>query len=256
MATLARAQTIVILGANSSYDTDELAAQAVLESGGHASVVIGPNIPTYTGGDLSGVSAVVLLDGDQTGNGYNMPIAGQTALLNFVNAGGGLVTAEWSVWSAHAESNSSTLAAAFPVVPTSTYDATPSITYGIGTPNATLDYNLPSSFSFTADNIGGTETQFAPLPGGTAFITSSGSLDWGTADGLIGWNYGSGRVASFSTLVGPTELSDPNYAQLFNNAVNYAAGINPPSAPEPSTWAMMLGSLGALVYLRRRVARV
>ncbi len=40
--------------------------------------------------------------------------------------------------------------------------------------------------------------------------------------GLLGWTYGSGRVLSFSTPIGPAELSNADYKQLLNNAVKWA----------------------------------
>ena len=39
---------------------------------------------------------------------------------------------------------------------------------------------------------------------------------------MVGWNYRAGTVISFSTLGGVNEMTDPNYSQLFTNAVQLA----------------------------------
>jgi len=59
--------------------------------------------------------------------------------------------------------------------------------------------------------------------GATVYFSSSGS-SWSGGDGLIGWDYGSGRVLSFSILARPGELGNADYGQLFSNAVAFAAG--------------------------------
>ena len=61
--------------------------------------------------------------------------------------------------------------------------------------------------------------------GATVFYGSSNTGH----DGVIGWNYGSGRVISFSTLITDIELGNPNYERLFVNATEWAAvpGIEP-----------------------------
>jgi hypothetical protein len=242
---LARAtDSVLILGGTTGSDANETAAQNALLAGGHTTVTIGSSISTFDGTGLTGYNAVVLLDGDLTTGGYQMPAAGQSALLNFVNNGGGLVTGEWANWSNAFYSNMSTLAVAFPVVPTTVFDYASPLTYSRLVPNSILDNGTPSSFTFAADNDGGTENQFAPKPGATAFFASSGG---DSSDGLIGEAYGSGSVFSFSTLIGSSELTDPNYAQLFSNSV-YAAES---PVPEPATLGL-LGIASAALLTRRR----
>jgi len=48
------------------------------------------------------------------------------------------------------------------------------------------------------------------------------------APGLVGWGYGNGRVISFSTLIGEVELTDANYAKLFQNSVNWVTATPVP----------------------------
>ena len=72
------------------------------------------------------------------------------------------------------------------------------------------------------------------------FYGSSGGAASGA--GLIGWDYGSGKVLSFSTMAGTTELGDPNYAQLFGNAVLDAERQ---AAVVPTPTGLVLAVVGA-----------
>jgi hypothetical protein len=121
VATIAHGGSVLILGGSTTPDADETAVQTLLDDNGQTASV-GPSISTFTGTDFSDISSVILLDGDGSTTGFQMPTAGQTALLNFIQAGGGLVTGEWSVWTNDDEGNLTTLAPAFPVVPTTVFD--------------------------------------------------------------------------------------------------------------------------------------
>src|SRR5215813_6073719 len=70
--------------------------QTVLEAHGHI-VTIGRPFPEFSGGDLRGKDVVLLLPNYNWLTG-DMPLAGQTALVDFVTAGGGLLTSEWTVY--------------------------------------------------------------------------------------------------------------------------------------------------------------
>lgn len=157
------------------------------------------------------------------------------------------MTGEWTIWGNAHEGYDPILAPVFPVVPSSLYNYNSPITYSQATANAVLDSGLPSSFTFTADSNGGTETYFQPKVGATVYFNSS------YGSGVIGWKYGSGRVISLSTLAGTTELGDPHYARLFGNSANWAAGV----VPAPSTYLglLSLGGTGILGYIWRRRRR-
>src|SRR5262245_30139217 len=75
----------------------DAAVQATLQAGGHTSTL---GVP-YTAFDgtqsLAGFQAVYF-QANANWTGGDMPAAGQTLLLNFVNGGGGLVTCEWVLW--------------------------------------------------------------------------------------------------------------------------------------------------------------
>ncbi len=222
----------------------------VLTADGHT-VTVGLQYQSYTGSDLSGYSSVILLQ-NNTDSGGNMPISGQTALLNYVNGGGGLLTGEWTVWGNAQEGFNTILAPLLPVIPSGGYNYVTPITYTQATANSVLNNGLPSSFTFNADDSGGTEAYFQPKAGATVYYGSSyGGSPAG--DGVIGWDYGSGRVLSLSTLAGTTELADPNYGTLFSNAVNF---VDIQSVPEPSTLTLLgIGALGLTIYCGRRRKR-
>jgi len=212
-ATPVQAGMILLLSTGNTAE-DNLVSSVLTARG--QTVTVGPQFTAFTGAGLSGSDAVLLLPNYNWFNG-DMPAAGQSALRSYVQGGGGLVTSELLVWMTAAQANFQTLQDAIPVVPTSRFDFADPITYTQAAANPVLNQGVPSSFAFAADNIGGTETLYAARPGATVFYGSSGGAASGA--GLIGWDYGSGKVRSFSTLAGTTELGDPNYAQLFGNAV-------------------------------------
>jgi hypothetical protein len=240
-----KADSVLLL--STGVAAEDNAVVNLLTADGH-NVTVGPDYYNYSGTpSLAGYSAVILLQ-NNNGDGENIPISGQTALLNYVNGGGGLLTGEWTVWGNAAEGFNTILAPLFPVIPSTAYNYTSPITYTQATPNSVLNSGLPSSFTFNADNNGGTETYFQPKSGATVYYGSS------YGDGLIGWNYGSGRVLSLSTLAGQTELGDPNYGRLFSNAVTSVDGIT--AVPEPSTLTLLgIGAVGMTVHCWRRRKR-
>lgn len=225
---------------------NDLAAGAALQSQGHT-VTLGPLYSSSFTPDFSGYSGVVLLQND-SGTGSSLDAAVQTALVNYVNGGGGLLTSDWTNWGMAQYDYSHILQPIMPVALDNHYDHAANITYTQSTADAILNQGLPTSFSFAADDVGGTETYFTAKPGATTFYGSS----YGA--GVIGWNYGAGRVMSLSTLAGPIELADPNYGLLFSNAATWIQSAAP--VPEPSSLALAgLGGIGlAIAKLRRRKA--
>jgi len=248
--TRARAGKVLILGDGS--DTDTRAVQTLLDANGQTAT-IGPAISSFTGaggagGSLTGYQAVVLLDGDGTSGGYDMSSAGQTALLNFVKSGHGLVTGEWADPSKTSPNPMNILDAALPVMPDTSSDSITSLSYSRDATNSMLDAGVSSSFGFTADKDGGTEDDFTRRTGATVYYSSSGG---DSPDGLVGWYYGSGMVLSFSTLCGPDELGNKNYGQLFCNSVKW---VETCIVPEPVGLALVLPLVLALRRRGRRCA--
>ncbi len=91
-------------------------------------------------------------------------------------------------------------------------------------PDPVLNEGVADSFAFTADNASGTESHFVPRLNGVIYYDSNDA----DGAGVVGRSYCLGRVLSFSTIMGPLELADPDYARLFGNAMDWAALDSPP----------------------------
>jgi hypothetical protein len=201
------------------------------------SVTIGVPYTGFNGTlDLSPYQAILLTASANWSSG-DMPVNGQTALVNYINSGGGLVTGEWLVWKSAYQFQ--TLAPVLPVLASTIYSSHSPITYSAATAQPILNAGLPTSFTFAADSFSGTETYFAPKPSATAFYDSNYSSG---AKGVIGWDYGQGRVISFSTTIGPNELNNQNYSRLLGNAIAYVGATPQPSTPVISNVTATAGS--------------
>jgi PEP-CTERM motif-containing protein len=159
------------------------------------------------------------------------------------------VAGEWLVWKIPGQGAFDILVDAIPVLPTLAFRSATQVSYSEVTPEPTLNAGLPDSFTFNATNISGTETQFNPKTGATIFYDSNYPV---AGSGLIGWDFGAGRVISFSTLIAEEELADANYAQLFSNAISWSAGV---VIPEPSSTTLLCIGAGLSIAagaVRRR----
>lgn len=200
---------------------DELYVQQ-LTGAGHT-VTIGPawyNVNSSAGFPQGGV--VLLLANANWNEGARMPTPGQTALLAYVIQGGGLVTTEWTLWrngSGMSGASFDVLTPAFAVMPTGgMFRTSGSATYSQIDVNSTVHAGMPAAFSFVPDNFAGTESLFTPRPGALEFYRSEGF-----GAGVVGWQFGNGRVANFSTCVGPQQMNDTNVARLMGNVLAWAA---------------------------------
>jgi len=209
----------VMSGGNSTADQAVLNA---LIARGHTPVI---GVQSYlwdgTQVNLNQFEAVVLLN-NYNWNQPGMPANGQSALLNYVAGGGGLVTGEWLIWNMDSAGKHKDLE---PMIPADegTFNAGTSTTYTQVTEESIINNGLPPSFSFNLNNINSTESYLDSKDGATVFYSSSNTGH----KGVIGWNYGLGAVISFSTLISQTELANANYAKLFVNAVEWVAAPHP-----------------------------
>ena len=211
----------VLSSGNSANDEAVLNA---LTARGHIPVLgVQPYEWDGTQADLSNFDAVVFLNNYNWSSSGSMPANGQTAIINFVSAGGGLVTGEWTVWNIYSGAKHSNLEPLMPAVE-ATFNYTLSTTYTQFTADPVINNGLPSAFNFTLNNIGGTESFLAAKEGAIVFYDSSNT----GYSGLIGWDYSAGRIISFSTLISDTEMADSNYSRLFVNAVEWAGNPAPP----------------------------
>ncbi|MEW6220143.1 MAG: VPLPA-CTERM sorting domain-containing protein [Thermodesulfobacteriota bacterium] len=243
---LESAQAASVYVMSSGNATADAAVGSALTGAGHTVTAGLPWHQQNGGQGLASHDAVVLL------NNYNwssspMPAAGQAEILDYVQNGGGLVTSEWFVWNLGSSDRFPGLAPLSPVQPTGSYNSAASTTYTQVTANPILNEGLPAAMTFALGNISGTETVFNPWPGATVFYSSSNGGGVPGSGGVVGWDAGSGRVISFSTLIGLTELSQPDYAHLFVNAVEWSAAVPLPGA----LWLLGSGLAGLAVWRRR-----
>ena len=244
MVQTASATTSVYLIGNG--DSQDTAVKNILTNYGFA-VTIGDSYNSFKGSSSLNSYNAVLLAPEFTGGGSSMPDAGQTALLNYVKSGGGLVTTEWTFW-VYSQGRFATLGPALPASSGGAYDYYSSATYTKNVTNPTIDFNLPDSFTFSSlHNMGGTESQLTPKGGATVFFNSTygGSGAYG---GLVGWTYGSGHVISFSILADQPQPNS-NFNQLLANSVNWAEGT---PVPVPGTLLLLGSGLLGLAGLGRR----
>lgn len=133
-----------------------------------------------------------------------------------------MITGEWvTFWATRGTfGRFRTLASVLPATtPFYAYNDQSAITYSVVEPNSVMNANVSSPFTFQADSIiYGTETQLLPKPGATVFYDSDN-----LGIGVLGWDYGYGRVISFSTMIGISELSSSDYRQLLSNAIRWSA---------------------------------
>ncbi len=235
-----QAQAVLLLATGDT--TLNTLTENTLTGAGFSVTVRSPYVE-FGAGELAGIEAVVLLPNfDWIGD---MPLASQAALVDFVEAGGGLITGEWTVWKT-GTGTFAELADILPVVATSSYTYGSPVTYTQATADAVINAGLPAAFSFPGDSFLGVETYFTAKPGATVFYTSTGAAG---GAGVVGWEVGNGRVLQFSTVLGPQQLADPNYSVLLANTVQWVA------VPEPSAWLLLLTGLACVAVLGRRSLR-
>jgi hypothetical protein len=268
------AEKVLLIGSGDAANNASI--ESILQSQGDT-VTVGPAFNAFTGGNLSGYNAVMLLPNGPTDYDVHimgdMPQSGQQALLNFVSAGGGLVTSEWLLQK-HMDSQAfSTLYPAIPVAPNVIDTANSPIAFGSLTTDPVINKGLPASITFQAQNQSGdpTEAYYQPKPGASGFFSTSQWTStfggYAPSYGAIGWGYGQGRVFSFSTTLDNTSLSNPDFARLVSNAVDWASQQNPDApgpapgpptpAPEPATfvtWGVVVLALLSASRIRRNRA--
>jgi hypothetical protein len=267
------ADAVLLIGSGDSTNTSLL--QSILTAQGDT-VTVGPTYTNFTGGNLTGYSDVLLVPNGNSFTMGDMPVSGQQALVNYVNSGGGLVTSEYLMEKTLAQQDFQILNAAIPVAASNIDTDNSPITFSKLTNDLVMNANLPNSFTFQATSTSGSPTEhfYVPKAGATAFFTTNqwtSAFGGEPAYGVVGWNYGQGRVVSISTALDNTSLTDPNFAQLVDNAVNWARqdsfrlpiiGPNPPigsaPAPEPAAlvaWGAGILGMVAVSYVRRKRAK-
>lgn len=239
----AHASNVLLIGSSPSG----LFSQGGLVQYGH-NVTVGPHYDAFDGNfDLSPFDVVVLSAVYYASP--DMPTSGQTALVDFVNNGGGLITGEWVTWRIGLFGSS--FAVIDPILPVWTDGSyiggagwtDGDVIYSQVTADPIMNAGMPLSFSLDIEPAG-SEIIHA-RPGATVFYSGDDEFGNYPSDGLVGWDVGQGRVLSFSTTlqqpVGP-DYSDP-YSRLISNAIYWA---DSPSAAVPEPSGLLMFGAGAI----------
>jgi uncharacterized repeat protein (TIGR01451 family) len=157
----------------------------------------------------------------------SMPRGGTSALVNYVFNGGGIVTGELFNYNIHQANRHAGAEALMPVtVPQR--NSVASTTYVRVTPDPIINDGLPETFTFSLQNVFGTESSFTTRDSiradGEATIVFYSSTNGGgrpNSPGVVGWNILNGKVLSFSTNITDTELASEDYQRLLSNSVNW-----------------------------------
>jgi hypothetical protein len=203
---------------SSGQTTLDNAVSGALTSLGHT-VTIGVAFTGFDGTQSLAGYDTVYFQANYNWQSGDMPLAGQQALVNWVNGGGRLVTSEWVVWKA-GTSQLQTLEPILAGVSTSAYDSAATQTLGRQASDAAVDAGVPSSFTVALTSVSGTRTFMAAQTLATVYFADAGQA--GVA-ALAGWRVGSGSVFSFNTVCADAQIADSNFSRLLSNVMSATA---------------------------------
>ncbi len=195
---------------------------AAFQASGH-DVILGQGVNTFLNLNVISAFDVVYLPANHNW-GFYWDLAQETAMVNYVNSGGGLITAEWILWMT-AFSSFSTLRSVFPAVETTSYDGRGIASYTRDQSDPIINAGLPNNFSMFTTSIAGVHTNIVAVKAGAKSFYRDG-----TDIMVSGWDYGNGRVVNYSTVNGANQLQDANFRTLLGNTVTWVSS-NPPTGP-------------------------
>ncbi|MDF1808065.1 MAG: GC-type dockerin domain-anchored protein [Phycisphaerales bacterium] len=217
-STHAQADHVLIVSAGSTT-TDSAMVDALISQGHTAE--IGPNYWEFDAAfDLSTFD-VVYIQGNGNWTQSDIPIDAQSELLDFAQAGGGIIFSEWVVWMVQARGVLQVLAASMPIEPSASFRTSPTISMTLNTSDPIVSAGLPANFTMPVTSFSGTETFLAPRENATVFFDSDFSLGGETSGAVVGWDICGGRVVNLSTTVGVDQINDPNFRILIGNLVTW-----------------------------------
>jgi hypothetical protein len=164
---------------------------------------------------LVGFDVVLLLDGASPAYNYDMPTSGQTALVNFVQNGGGFIGTAWLPYE-RGYGRYASMAQLVPLTRITGHETTDTYTVVVNHP---VTAGLPSSFSVPQAGY-----DVASANSGTVVITGANAQD-----AVVVKQYGSGRVVGLATAAGYYTYNpwNANMQTLLINAIEWAAGCQP-----------------------------
>ncbi len=218
------------------FGTNDLTIAADLTARGHT-VHIGVDYESFNGSiELGGYDTVYLQCNGNWSTGLRMPSAGQQQLVNWVNAGGRLVTSEWVIYYTFPGSKFDILAPIIPGAVTASYGSASETTYTQVWPHSVINAGLPTAFGIPLNNFTGTETFTLAKPGAFTYYNTGSAPG---AMGLCGWGVGEGSVFSFTSTCGPDQVLEANFGRLFSNVMSATAPV-----PTQPCYANCDGSTG------------
>lgn len=216
----AGAANVLIVSAGS--EATNVALQNALVAQGHTAS-IGPTYWEFdTNFDLTGFD-VLYIQGNGNWTQSDMPLDAQSMILDFTQAGGGIVFSEWVVWMVQARNVFQVLGASMPIVPTTAFRTTSTLTYTEAVNDPFVSAGLPSSFTMPLTSFSGTETFLTPKENATVFYESDWVSGGVTSGAVVGWDICGGRVVNFSTTNGLNQINDPNFQILLSNLMTWVS---------------------------------
>ena len=220
LAQAANAAHVLIVSAGSAV-TDAALVDALVAQGHTAS--IGPAYWQFdTNFDLTGFD-VVYIQGNGNWTQSDMPLDAQAMILDFAQAGGGIVFSEWIVWMVQARGVMQVLAASMPIIPSTTFRTTATLTMTENTNDPFVSAGLPTDFTMPLSSFSGTETFLEPKENAIVFYDSDWVVGEQTGGAVIGWDICGGRVVNFSTTNGINQINDPNFQILLGNLMTWVS---------------------------------
>jgi hypothetical protein len=221
LTTAVFADNVYIL--SSGDPSTDNAASLALTSRGHT-VTIGLQYGAFDGSaNLTGFDSVYLQCNANWTAASTMPAAGQQQLIDWVNAGGRLVTSEWVTYYSYTGGGKfEALGTILPGEHDFSYALTASATYTQVTPDPQINAGLPAEFTFPMEDPGGlygggSETFTTAKVGANVYYTTNNSPG---AAGLVGWTVGSGSVFSIMSTGSPIQMADSRFGLLFSNVID------------------------------------
>lgn len=232
----------VLLGGDRASDT---AVVNALTAAGIA-VTPGVAITSFTGAqaDLSDYDLVVALYNESWATPLQQ--SGMDAVADYVSAGGGLLTGEFFI----SRSDQPAMARLRPLLPATSCGRRDgeSTTLTIRAPNPVVNAGLPVSFAVNLASFVNREGCLTPRADAAILYTSSNG--GAAAPGLVAWSAGQGRVASFSLLLGASELEGAEMRRLLQNTARWVATTR--DLTPPKLTSVTLTNAGTLTDIRQQ----
>lgn len=209
---------VLIIWDNSASNSNTLSLKTALENEGFTVSLSDTRESSYDGTNpaLTNFNAVIHLNGTTYSN--QMPTAGQTALVNFVNTQGGLYChSEWLAYQ-RGRNQYSTMSELIILNRTSGHSGSTTYTEVADQSSHPILNDIPSSFTFSSGGNKGSKVSYGSNP-----VTVL--MKFGSYEGVMIRSYGNGKIMGMShagNWSSYSTLSDSNIQQLYINAINWA----------------------------------